>query len=378
MNPAFWHGKRVLITGHTGFKGSWLTLWLHHLGATLCGYALAPTAPPNLCEDIQLASICDSIVGDVRDLGTLTETIRSFQPDVVFHLAAQALVRTSYQNPVATYATNMMGTVHLLESVRHVPSVRVVVNVTSDKCYDNQSWHWAYRENDRLGGHDPYSASKACSELISQAYQSSFFRESHIKLATARAGNVIGGGDWAVDRLIPDMMRAFLQSEAVTIRYPNAVRPWQHVLEALSGYLHLAEALWNPPQPLSPGASLGWNFGPRGEDAQPVHWVADYVANVWGNAAPWQQDTQIHPHEAPVLRLDCTQAQQILGWRPCLTLPQTLDWTVSWYQAYQRFQRNPSASSAPDLREMTLAQIREYQQLCLSAMASAFTPEGGS
>jgi CDP-glucose 4,6-dehydratase len=291
MNPAFWQGKRVFLTGHTGFKGSWLSLWLQALGVELTGYALEPANALNLFERAGVASGMHHVLGDVRDLNTLQQALKAAQPDIVIHMAAQALVRYGYHNPVETYATNVMGTVHVLESVRHTPSVRAVVNVTSDKCYDNQSLDRAFKEEDPMGGFDPYSNSKGCAELVSAAYRNSFFSpetyaQHGVAIATARAGNVIGGGDWSTDRLIPDMLAAFAQGREVAIRYPHAVRPWQHVLEALSGYLVLAERLFDQ----GPDFAGAWNFGPRAQDNRTVAWVVEQMAALWGQDARWLID----------------------------------------------------------------------------------------
>lgn len=306
MNPAFWPGRRVLVTGHTGFKGGWLSLWLQQLGAAVTGYALAPPSRPSLFETARVGESMDSTVGDVRDFDTLQATVAKYRPEIVFHLAAQPLVVPSYQQPVETYATNIMGTVHLLEAVRQVGGVRVVVNVTSDKCYANREWLWGYRENEPMGGEDPYSSSKGCAELVTAAYRASFFPPADyarhgLALASARAGNVIGGGDWAAHRLIPDMIRAFQASRPTSIRCPEAVRPWQHVLEPLSGYLTLAEHLWIE----GPALAEGWNFGPREHDARPVRWLVDRLAELWSDDASWEPDGEPHPHEAHYLKLDC-------------------------------------------------------------------------
>ncbi|MHB8713931.1 MAG: CDP-glucose 4,6-dehydratase [Trichloromonadaceae bacterium] len=351
MNEAFWLGKRVFVTGHTGFKGSWLCLWLHRLGASVTGYALEPPTEPNLFSQARVAEhLVTSQIGDVRSLENLNAALHTARPEIVFHLAAQPLVRDSYRIPVETYSTNVMGTVHLLESVRRCQTVRAMVNVTTDKCYENREWVWGYREDEAMGGYDPYSSSKGCAELVSSAWRRSFFQnETAPALATARAGNVIGGGDWAADRLIPDMMRAVLSGEAVRIRNPNAIRPWQHVLEPLSGYLKLAETLY------SEGASFaeGWNFGPRDEDARPVEWIVQHLCELWGNEAHYEIDAGDHPHEAHFLKLDCSKAHMRLGWKPRWNLSEALELIVNWTREYQ---------AGGDLRHCCLSQIEQYEK----------------
>jgi CDP-glucose 4,6-dehydratase len=346
----FWQGRRALVTGHTGFKGGWLSLWLHSLGAKVSGFALPPPTDPSLYEVADVARGIDAVTGDVRDLAALERCVRQAKPEIVFHLAAQALVRPSYADPVETYATNVMGTVNLLEAVRRAGDVRVVVVITSDKCYENREWVWGYREDEPMGGHDPYSNSKGCAELVTAAFRRSFFQHSGPAIASARAGNVIGGGDWAVDRLIPDVIRAVSCGEPVLIRNPGAVRPWQHVLEPLSGYLLLAQRLW------SDGARFagGWNFGPADEDARPVRDVVDRITALWGDGARWVADERQHPHEAHYLKLDCSKARQLLDWRPRLRLADALQWTVEWYR---------SKKTGADMRNLCLSQIAAYQQL---------------
>lgn len=349
MNPSFWRGKRVFLTGHTGFKGSWLSLWLQALEAELTGFALPPPTDPNLFEEAGVGSGMRSVIGDVRDLSALAAALRESRAEIVFHLAAQPLVRHSYADPVETYSTNLMGTVHLLEAVRLTPGVRAVVNVTTDKCYENREWLWSYRENERLGGRDPYSSSKACAEMVSAAYRSSFF-EGRVAVATARAGNVIGGGDWAGDRLLPDIVKAFLDGRAADIRNPHAVRPWQHVLEPLRGYLALAERLFVDGQDYAEG----WNFGPNDEDAWPVARVVERTAELLGENARWHVDAGQHPQEAGLLRLDSAKARQRLGWRPALRLDEALQLTIDWYR-----KRHAGA----DVRDLTRNQMRQYQSL---------------
>jgi len=358
MNPDFWRGKRVFLTGHTGFKGGWLSLWLQEMGAELTGYALPAPTQPSLFDCAQVSSNMTSVIGDIRDGDALTRAMQSARPEVVIHMAAQPLVRKSYVDPVETYSTNVMGTVNVLEAVRKTPEVRAIVNVTTDKCYENKEWVWGYRENEPMGGHDPYSNSKACSELVTAAYRNSFFHtgrasERRVALASARAGNVIGGGDWAADRLIPDILDAFSRSAPVVIRNPNAIRPWQHVLEPLRGYLTLAERLYLD------GASYAeaFNFGPNNEDARSVEWIVQRLVDQWREGASWQQDTAEHPHEAHYLKLDISKAGARLGWHPCLRLDQALQLTVDWAQC--RLQGG-------DLRAFTLTQIQNYQQLAVA------------
>lgn len=345
--PAFWQGRRVLVTGHTGFKGCWLSLWLQAMGADICGVALAPCTTPALFDIARVGTGMAHHVVDIRNFDALSAVVTAFQPEVVFHLAAQALVRHSYQHPVATYATNVMGTVHLLEATRHAGSVRAIVNVTSDKCYDNREWPWGYRETDPMGGHDPYSSSKGCAELVSAAYRHSFLNAAGIALATARAGNVIGGGDWACDRLVPDILAALTRGEPVQIRNPHAIRPWQHVLEPLSGYLMLAERLHTQ------GAAVaeGWNFGPREDDAQPVQWLVEQLCRQWGAGATWALQPGDHPHEAGFLKLDTSKARQRLHWAPRWTLEHALHHTIAWQRAWHAGQ---------DMRTVCLQQISEY------------------
>jgi len=349
MNPAFWSGKRVFLTGHTGFKGSWLALWLQQLGAQVTGFALASPTQPNLFDVAQVGQGMQSVYGDVRDLPALLHAMRSAQPDIVIHMAAQSLVRQSYDTPVETYATNVMGTVHLLEAVRQTPGVKAVVNVTTDKCYENKEWMWGYRENEPMGGFDPYSNSKGCSELVTSAYRNSFLQDKDVAVASARAGNVIGGGDWAADRLVPDILRAFEQNQPVVIRNPYAIRPWQHVLEPLTGYLTLAEHLYTQGQAFAEG----WNFGPQDDDAQSVKWIVEQMVASWGGDASWLQEAGTHPHEASYLKLDISKAKTRLGWQPQWNLTQTLCKTVEWYQAF---------TAKENMRHVTLNQIVDYSK----------------
>jgi CDP-glucose 4,6-dehydratase len=327
----FWHGRRVLVLGHTGFKGSWLCLWLHRMGADIAGLSLPSPTEPSLYSLAGLHGVVATTYGDVRDLDVVTDAVRTWQPEIVFHLAAQALVRASYRQPVATYATNVMGTVHVLEAVRATPSVRSVVVVTSDKCYENREWAWGYRESDALGGHDPYSNSKACAELVVAAYRRSFLAVPGgrvVGVATTRAGNVIGGGDWADDRLLPDCMRALSAGRCIEIRNPHAIRPWQHVLDPLRGYLLLAEHLH------ADAATFGdaWNFGPADDDARPVSWIVSRVVEQWGEGAAWSLACGDAPHETNWLKVDASRARMKLGWAPRLTLADALAWTVAWYR----------------------------------------------
>jgi CDP-glucose 4,6-dehydratase len=355
MNPAFWRGKRVFLTGHTGFKGSWLSLWLQSMGAEITGFALNPPTTPSLFEVANVGAGMKSIIGDIRDIDALEKAMLSANPEIVIHMAAQPLVRYSYVNPVETYATNVMGTVHLFEAVRKTKTVRAVVNITTDKCYENREWEWAYRENEAMGGYDPYSNSKGCAELVTSAYRSSFFNPAdHAKhgvaLASVRAGNVIGGGDWAQDRLIPDVVAAFSEGRSAEIRNPNAVRPWQHVLEPLRGYLTLAERLYEG----GVDFAEGWNFGPNDTDAKSVGWIVKELAGQWGGGATWSVDQGDHPHEATYLKLDISKAKAHLDWSPRLDLAAALGMIVSWVRCYNEGQ---------DMRHVTLEQIKRYSEL---------------
>jgi CDP-glucose 4,6-dehydratase len=351
---SFWKGRRVLVTGHTGFKGAWLCLWLKELGASVCGLSLAPEGSPSLYEAAALGGRVEEAIGDILSEAFVREATARFQPDVVFHLAAQALVRRSYEEPVATFASNVMGTAHVLEAARATPSVRGVVVVTSDKCYENFEWPFAYRENDRMGGRDPYSASKGCAELLVSSYRQSFFANAStpVGLASARAGNVIGGGDWAADRLVVDCMRAFVRGETVIVRNPHAIRPWQHVLDALRGYLLLAQRLLDDPA----GYSEGWNFSPSTSEARDVREIVERVCGLWGDGASWRHEGAVAaaPHEATFLRLDSSLAQCRLGWRSLLPLDEALRWTVEWYRRV--------AGGAAAYAECT-AQIRDFIRL---------------
>jgi len=355
MNSKFWKGKRVLITGHTGFKGSWLSLWLQGKGAHIIGYSLPAPTNPSLFEVAQVAEGMTSVTGDVRDLENLRTVISKHKPEIIIHMAAQSLVRYSYDHPVDNYSTNVMGTVHVLEAGRRADNLKVVIIVTSDKCYENREWVWGYRETDSMGGHDPYSSSKGCAELVASAYHKSYFLRDdssncHTLVATTRAGNVIGGGDWAPDRLIPDIMKAIMEDRPVIIRYPNAIRPWQHVLEPLHGYLGLAEKLWKGESKYA-GA---WNFGSNDEDTRPVSWVTDCLTSLWGAPARWELDSALHPHEATSLRLDCSKAKSLLGWATKLNLSTTLEWIIEWYRAYHQ---------RKNMRQITEEEILRYENL---------------
>jgi CDP-glucose 4,6-dehydratase len=346
----FWNGKRVLVTGHTGFKGSWLSLWLQQRGAALTGFAKAPPTQPSMFVEAGVAEGMDSQIGDVTSFEQVREVFQRSSPEIVFHMAAQPLVRYSFEHPVETYATNVMGTVHVLEAARQTPSVRSVVVVTSDKCYENREWVWGYRENEPMGGYDPYSNSKGCAELVTAAYRSSFFGGSQASVGSGRAGNVIGGGDWATDRLLPDIIRSWMAGKAVPIRRPQSIRPWQHVLEPLSGYLLLAEQLYKRGHDVAEG----WNFGPNDEDARPVGWIVERMGELWGEGARWQLDEGPHPHEAHYLKLDCSKARMQLGWAPRLSLHEALEWTVEWFRGYQQ---------GASMRALTQTQINRYEAL---------------
>jgi len=331
VNPQFWKGKRVFVTGHTGFKGSWLSLWLQLMGAEVKGFSLTPPTQPALFEVAKVGDNMQTEIGDIRNLQQLSQSIRAFNPDVLLHLAAQPLVRLSYKEPVETYSTNVMGTVNVLEAARYTPNLKSVVIITTDKCYENHEWEWGYRENEPMGGHDPYSNSKGCAELVVSAYQRSFFHTPDTAaVASARAGNVIGGGDWAEDRLIPDILRAFEKQQSVIIRNPLSTRPWQHVLEPLSGYLVLAQRLWQDGKAFAEG----WNFGPKDDDCQPVQWILDKMVHFWGDGAHYEIDKSEQPHEANFLKLDCSKAAMHLKWHPKWRLEQTLEQIVHWHRAW--------------------------------------------
>ena len=349
FRPEFWNGRRVFVTGHTGFKGGWLCLWLNRIGARVTGLSLPAPTEPSLFEQTRLAEIVDHHIGDIRDEHVVLDAIATARPEIVFHLAAQPLVRYSYDNPVETYATNVMGTVHVLEACRKVDSVKAAICVTTDKCYENREWIWPYREEDPMGGHDPYSSSKGAAELAIASYRRSY--PGGLRIASVRAGNVIGGGDWAGDRLIPDILRALIAGERPMIRNPASVRPWQHVLEALSGYILVAERLLAGDDT----AATAWNFGPSEDDTQAVGWIVEQMLDAWGGGAGgdrgWDQPNAPQPHEAVLLRLDSSKARASLGWRPRLDLNQTLTMIVDWHRL---------VASGADARVMTLAQIDNY------------------
>ena len=350
VDPVFWKDKKVFLTGHTGFKGGWLSLWLASMGSRVTGYSLAPNTVPNLYEVLGIDSLIEkSIIADIRDLASLQKSMSDAKPDVVIHMAAQPLVRHSYDNPVETYATNVMGTVNVLESTRSVDSVCATVVVTTDKCYENKEWVWGYRESEPMGGYDPYSNSKGCAELVTTAYRQSYFSSPNSinKVASARAGNVIGGGDWSKDRLIPDAINAFEVGKPLMIRNPLATRPWQHVLEPLSGYLILAEKLYEQDSTFT----SAWNFGPRDEDNRAVQEVIDLLISNWGNSATWRKDSSEQPHEANLLKLDCTKARSKLGWVPKWNLETAIKRIVEWEKAFKE---------NGNMQEVSLEQINQY------------------
>lgn len=351
MNQVFWKNKKVLITGHTGFKGSWLSLWLQMMEAKVVGYSLPPPTKPNLFEIARVAENMISVIGDIRDLEALQSFIKSQRPEIIIHMAAQSLVRYGYENPIETYSTNVIGTVNVLEAVRKSKTVKVVLIVTSDKCYENKEWIWGYREGDPIGGNDPYSSSKGCAELVTSAYRSSYFsgekKDHNVTIASVRAGNVIGGGDWAEGRLIPDIIKAVMEHRTVLIRNPQAIRPWQYVLDPLHGYLLLAERLWN----YGHEYTGGWNFGPSDEDVKPVSWIINNIKQIWGDDVSWELDNKEHPKESFLLKLDCSKARSKLGWKQKLSLEETLVQTVRWYRNY---------ILNKDMRDYTEKEISNY------------------
>jgi len=354
INPHFWKGKKVLLTGHTGFKGSWLSLWLQKLGVDLIGLSLSIPTKPSLFELAKVEDGMISLMGDIRNYNNLENVMREYKPEIIIHMAAQSLVHPSYKDPIETYTTNVIGTVNLLEAVRKVGIECVIINVTSDKCYENKEGVWGYRENDPMGGYDPYSNSKGCAELVTSSFRNSFFnpadyKRHHVALASARAGNVIGGGDWAADRLIPDIMKGILENNPIKIRNPNGLRPWQFVLEPLGGYLLLAEKLWGD----GPEYMEGWNFGPNYEDVKPVSWIIDKLSQKWGDHIRWEVEGK-NQHEANYLKLDCSKAKTKLGWFPKINLEQAIELTVEWYKKYQQ---------TNDMRKFTEEQIEQFNLL---------------
>jgi CDP-glucose 4,6-dehydratase len=351
VNTAFWKDKKVFLTGHTGFKGSWLSLWLQSMGAEVKGYSLEPPTAPSLFVEAKVGENMESEIGDIRSLAVLKNSMVSFSPDVLIHMAAQPLVRLSYAEPIDTYSINVMGTVNVLEAARSCKNLKAIVSVTTDKCYENKEWAWGYRENEPMGGHDPYSSSKGCAELVTAAYRSSFFNTADTaSLATARAGNVIGGGDWADDRLIPDILKAFEKSKSVIVRNPLSTRPWQHVLEPLSGYLVLAEQLYKKGNEFAEA----WNFGPKEEDCKPVNWILDQMVATWGAGASWELDKNNNPHEAGFLKLDCSKAAHKLKWQPQWNLQETLQLIIEWHQIY---------TNGNDVKAQCLKEIKKYSNL---------------
>lgn len=347
MMDSFWQGKKVFLTGHTGFKGSWLAVMLNEMGAIVTGYSLAPNSSPSMFDIVSKASCRKSIIGDILNESYLFDALLDAEPDIVFHLAAQPLVLTSYENPKETFETNIMGTVNVLEAVRKSNTCKALINITTDKCYENQEFIWGYREIDRLGGRDPYSNSKACAELLTDSYIKSFFSESEVGIATARAGNVIGGGDWSSYRLIPDLIKGIQNDTKVPIRFPKAIRPWQHVLEPLFGYLLLAEKIYKDPKSFT-GA---WNFGPSETDTKSVQWIVENFENFMNVKDLCEISGQKNKHEANVLRLDSSKAMYKLGWRPKLNVSQALQWTAHWYENYY---------SGQNISSLTKLQIKNY------------------
>ena len=345
LSPDFWQDKRVLLTGHTGFKGGWLALWLHSLGARVYGYSLIRDEAEKARADM-LAPYVEQETGDICHVSAIAQAMRTFRPDIVVHLAAQALVRASYKEPLKTFASNVMGTACVLDAVRNTPGVRCALIITTDKCYEDRHWPWVYRETDRLGGYDPYSASKAAAELVCAAWRSSFLAEGGVTVMSARAGNVIGGGDYARDRLIPDMIKAFREGRFVELRNPHAIRPWQHVLEPLAGYLHLTRLAFE-----GRDVAGAWNFGPDEKQVQTVEWMTEHFAKAWGISSSWTKDKSPHPHETDTLLLDCSKARRKLGWHPVLDAEQTLEWTAAWYRR---------EGEGGDPIDLCLDQIRAY------------------
>ena len=348
VDSNFWRGKKVFITGHNGFKGSWLSLWLQCMGSVVKGYSLAVNTKPSLFEMANIGDEMESELGDIRDLDQLTKSMSNFNPDILIHMAAQSLVRISYKEPVDTYTTNVIGTVNVLEAAGKCKKLKAIVSVTTDKCYENKEWDWGYRENESMGGHDPYSSSKGCAELVTSAYRKSFFNSKNTaSIATARAGNVIGGGDWAEDRLIPDILKSFEESKPVVVRNPHSTRPWQHVLEPLSGYLVLAQKLYTNGDEFAEG----WNFGPKDQDCKPVSWILDKMIKYWDDNASWVLDKDNNPHEAVFLKLDCSKAANRLKWAPKWDLQLTIKSIVDWHKIY---------INGGDIKDHCLSEIYNY------------------
>jgi CDP-glucose 4,6-dehydratase len=356
MSADFWEGKTVLVTGHTGFKGGWVSLWLQRKGAKVCGYALEPPSTPSFFDVCDVADGMSSTIGDIRDYEFLKSTVKNLKPEIVIHMAAQALVRESYKNPVETIETNVMGTANILEVVRQTDCVRVVLIITSDKCYENREWLWGYREADRMGGRDPYSSSKGCAELITAAFRKSYFPKEEfgrhgVAVASARAGNVIGGGDWGKDRLVPDIVRAKMKGIPVEIRYPHAVRPWQHVLDPLDGYLSLIERLWEDGKTFAGG----WNFGPNDSGCKPVSWILATLNSLWKGGVKWETDQDaVNPHEAHYLKLDCSKAATNIDWHPKLDIGSALTMVVEWYEGHSRKE---------NMRDLSIRQLSRYENM---------------
>lgn len=349
MNVDFWRGRKVFITGHTGFKGGWLSLWLQELGAEIMGYSLLPSTTPNLFEVASIGAGMKTIIGDIRDVNSLREAVKSFKPEIIFHLAAQSLVMKSYADPIDTYSTNFMGTINLFEAARGCDSVRAIINVTSDKCYENKEWDWGYRETDPMGGYDPYSNSKGCAELLTSAYRNSFFTKQGVSLASARAGNVIGGGDWAEYRLIPDIFRALANGQSLNVRNPQSIRPWQHVLEPLAGYIALSESLYTSGSIYADG----WNFGPNDEDVKTVGWIINHLSNELGGRIKCAHSEGSHLHEATYLKLDCSKAKNHLNWKPRWNIQEALEKIVDWHRAF---------IDGGDMRQFSIGQIDKYME----------------
>jgi CDP-glucose 4,6-dehydratase len=357
INQKFWKGRKVLITGHTGFKGSWLSLWLQELGAIIIGVSLDPPTNPSLYEQANIAKGILNLKYNICNKKSVIDCFEKHKPEIVFHLAAQSLVRRSYSEPVETYETNVMGTLNILEGIRSINTVRAAVLVTTDKCYDNKEWEWGYRENDPMGGYDMYSSSKGAAELLIASYRNSFFPVSQynrhkVAIASARSGNVIGGGDWAKDRLVPDIIRAFQNNKKVKVRNPNSIRPWQHVLEPLHGYIQLAELLTDN----GPKYSEPWNFGPRGEDVKSVQWIVEQISRYWGSDTNWvNDDNDKHPHESNYLKLDCSKTNTKMNWHPKWDLIQTLEKIVEWHKE--------ECINSNQYKELCLKQIKEYTDI---------------